>query len=634
MFDSVLNIYLDARVKGKRAYNARKARGESGHLTSLDGLLKDIEIISTVDLGVREIPLRKVKGTNSNSRRMVFSKNFLPLEPANSEFAGKWMSLCEAHLKDGIRDSIKVYEYMNYFYVIEGNKRVSVLKYFDAVAISAQIIRLIPKYEEDDPDIKLYYKFLEFYKETNINELWLSKEIYYDELLEELETYNPDLSFYKDKYLHFFNNVYLPFRRLYLELGGKSLDITTGDAFVLYARIYNLQQKLDTAVTRELMPNLIKELESYDKENSMEIKTDALDFERNPIINALSNMMGQKSLKIAFIYAKSVEESGWTRSHELGRLAVQEEFKGVIETKSFENIQDDETLENLITSLVEEGYNTFFTTALVHRKATLSSALIHNSARFFNCSGNRPYVHMSNYYGRSYETKFLTGMLAGALTKTNVIGYTSSDPTPETISSLNAFAIGAKMVNPNVTVKVCWTGVWNSPESNAIKIEKLVHCGVDLISSKNNILSREATSKYGITSMLCTVNQEDKTLDRYIAAPIWKWEVFYKKIINSLINGSYARIVNSSREKKLINFWWGIESGGIDIFIDYKQVPKETVKLIKLMRQLIISEQFSPFSGPVSDIDGNIRIEEGETLSVEEIIEMDWYADNIIILDI
>lgn len=630
----ISEVYSDARAKGKKAYNARKARGKSGHLTSLEGIIKDIEIMSTVDIGIREIQLKKIKGTNSNFRRMAFSKNFLPLEEPSSEFAGKWKVLCEAHLSDGIRDPIKVYEYMNFFYVIEGNKRVSVLSYYDASSIRAQILRLIPKYNEQDADVRLYYKFLDFYKLTNLNQIWLSQEEGYNRLAEALVDYHPKLSFYDDKYLHFFNFVFLPFRRLYKSSGGDKLNITTGDAFVLYARIYNIPQELDVLETKDLMPNLIQELLNADISDSSHIKTDALDLEKPSLINALSSLMGQKKMKIAFIYAKTIEDSGWSRSHEIGRQAVQESFKDNIETVSFEGIREDDQLKELIDELVKKGYHTIFTTAYVHRKATLSAALLYDQVKFFNCSGNRPYVHMSSYYGRSYEARFLTGLIAGSLTQTNVLGYTANSPFPETISCINAFALGAKMVNPHAKVKVSWTGVWNNPEENAKKIDKLIECGVDIISSKNNRLSRDATDEYGITSMLCTVDITQKKLDTYLAAPIWKWEVFYNKIITSLMNGSYSRIVRANREKQLVNFWWGLETGGIDVFMDEEILPVETVKLVKLMKRLIQSDQFKIFEGRVYDHTGALKLSEGELLSAEDILTMDWYADNVILTDI
>jgi len=632
MFDNSNEIYADARSKGKKEYNRRKARGLSGHLTSLDGIIKDIDIMTTVELGESEIPLKKIKGTYSNFRRMTFSKGFMPLEHPNSEFAGKWKNLCVAHLEEGIRDPIKVYEYMNFFYVMEGNKRVSVLKYFEASAIRGRILRLIPKYDPKDEDVRLYYRFIAFHKETGLNQLWLSKEADYDELQEALDKHNPELKFYENKYKHFYHEIYLPFRKIYKKHGGDNLNITTADAFILYLRIYDLPEEFSTKETDDLMPKLISELVSYNVEVSRDIQTSSDQLNRTNLIDSISGLIAGK-MKIAFIYSKKISESGWSYSHELGRLSISESFKNNIETKSFENISDEEALKDLIDQLVEEGYQAIFTTAFIHRKATLSAALLHDKVKFFNCSGSRPYVHMSSYYGRSYETRFLTGMIAGAMTKSNSIGYTAATPTPDTISCINAYAIGAKMVNPHAIVKVMYTGMWNSPSENEKKIKQLAIEGVDLVSSKNNILSRKATEGVGITSMLCSINNESKELEDYLAAPIWNWEVFYEKIIGSLINGSYGRILRNSKEKQLINFWWGIESGGIDVYMN-QIVPSETRKLVNMMRRLIISDQFKPFSGPIKDSQGEIRVEEGEILSAESIIEMDWYVSNVKILDL
>lgn len=631
MFDNMMEAYNEARSKGRREYNKRKARGLSGHLTSLEGIIKDIDIMTTIDIGELEIPLKKIKGTYSTFRRMSFSKNFLPLEEQNSEFASKWMALCQAHLDEGIRDPIKVYEYMNYFYVMEGNKRVSVLKYYEASSIRGRILRLIPKYDIEDPDIVLYYRFLDFNKLTGLNQVWLSQSRDYDVLERALKTYDPSLRFYENKYKCFYHEVYLPFRKIYKASGGDKLDITTGDAFILYLQIYDLPESLSTKETTLLMPNLIQELGSRDTVMARDIQTSSESLEKPSLIQSLSGMIASRKRKIAFIYAKDIESSGWSYSHELGRLAIQEKMGSNIETASFENVYEEEELIQLIDQLVLEGYHAIFTTALVHRKGTLSAALKYDKVHFFNCSGSRPYVHMSSYYGRSYETRFLTGMIAGAMTTSNILGYTASLPTPDTISCINAFALGAKMVNPHAIIKVSYTGVWNSPEDNEKKIALLVTEGADLISSKNNILSRRATRSYGITSMLCTVNTESKVLEEYLAAPIWKWEVFYTKIINAMLNGSYEKIMKSNKSKQLINFWWGLESGGIDVYMS-EFVPSETRKLVSMMKRMIASGQFYPFGGPIKDQLGEVRVEDKEILSTEAIIEMDWYVSNVKII--
>lgn len=629
----ITDYYIDARNKGKKEYNRLKARGASGHLTSLDGILKDIEIVATVDLGVREIPLKKVVGTYFNSRRMIFSKNFMPLENLNTEFGSKWTNLCQAHLEEGIRDPIKVYEYLNYYYVMEGNKRVSVLKYFDAVKVSAHIYRMIPKYDEQDEDIKLYYAFMEFFKETNIIELWFSKTTRYKRMLRYLKQYDPGESYFDSKYQHFLTYVYEPFRKIFKQAGGDQLAVTTADAFLLYAKLYELPKELDEAVTEKMMPLLIRELQNYGDDEEIDIMTTSDDIDKTSFLDTISSLMTHKKLKVGFVYARTVEKSGWTYSHELGRQHVETHFADQIETDFIDNVPEDKSAYEVIKSFATQGYDVIFTTSEIYRRVTLRCALEHPEVKFFNCSGNRPYVHMTNYFGRTYEPRYLTGIIAGALTKTNIIGYTATEPNPEVISCINAFAMGIKMVNPNAKLLVVWTGEWNNPKVSTDLSEKLIERGADIVSNKNLIVPRGVTWDYGVYSMLCDINPITKQPEHYLASPIWNWGMFYEKIIGSILNGTYQRVTAQHfEESRLINFWWGIASGVIDVYYSKTHVPSETAKLLEILKKMIMTDQFHPFSGPIYDQDHKLRVQPNKILTPEEIMDMDWYVDNVQII--
>ena len=631
--DKASNYYLDARSLGRKEYSRLKARGRSGHLTSLDGILKDIEIVATIDLGVRDIPLKKVIGTYFNSRRMIFSKNFMPLEALNTEFGGKWASLCNSHLEEGIREPIKVYEYLNYYYVMEGNKRVSVLKYFDALSVSAQIYRLIPRYDEIDEDVVLYYSFLDFYKETGLIELWFSKKTRYNSLLKYLNEYNPEVLYHKTKYEHFLHFVYEPFRKIYKKSGGDQLDITTADAFLQYAKLYEIPQALDEKLAEKVMSNLIKELVNYGENEEIDIYTDSGSIDKATIMETISSIISHKKIKVGFVYARNANSSGWTYSHELGRRHIQARFNDQIETDFIDEVPEDKSAYSAIEEFAGEGYDVIFTTSEIYRRATLRVALEHPEIKFFNCSGNRPFVHMTNYFGRTYEPRFLTGIIAGAMTDSNIIGYTATDPNPEVISCINAFAIGVKMVNPKARVLVVWTGEWNNPAVTTDLSERLIDMGADIISNKNLIVPRDVTMEYGVYSMLCNIDSVTKKPKNYLASPIWKWGIFYEKIVNSIINGSYQRVTAQNFEdSKLTNFWWGISSGVLDIYYSNKHIPVQTAKLIEIMKGLIITEQYHPFGGPLFDQNGVLRISNGKIATPEEILEMDWYVENVEII--
>ena len=159
----MLEDYKNALKSGQRAYRACVARGQSPYLAVLDDILVNVNIVSQEPLGLVEIPSDSLVGTKTSGRHTAFAPNFMPLLEADTEFATKWSNLCGAHLEEGIQNPILAYEFMNRFYVQEGNKRVSVLKYYGAVKIAGTVTRLIPA-RNDSLENRIYYEFLDFYK--------------------------------------------------------------------------------------------------------------------------------------------------------------------------------------------------------------------------------------------------------------------------------------------------------------------------------------------------------------------------------------------------------------------------------------------------------------------------------------
>ena len=148
-------------------FHSKTLKGMYPYLQVLDEILSYTTIVSKADLGLVDIPIDQIAGTKTAGRTNAFASNFMPLLPKDSEFAAKWCRLYEAHLEEGIREPIRAYEFMNRFYVQEGNKRVSVLKYCDAVTVPAYVTRLIPEPDDSD-ESKIYYEFLDFYENTGI----------------------------------------------------------------------------------------------------------------------------------------------------------------------------------------------------------------------------------------------------------------------------------------------------------------------------------------------------------------------------------------------------------------------------------------------------------------------------------
>ncbi len=617
--------YLAARKLGIKEYSRNISNGQSGYLPFLEGVLKNIEIIYELDLGIIELPLKKIVGTYTYARSRSFAANFMPLLKSKSEFAQKWSILCDAHINEGIRDPIKVYEYLNWFYVVEGNKRVSVLKYYDAYSIQGQVSRLVPKRDENDINISIYYEFLDFYKKTNINLIWFTKRNSFSRLYGYLEGFVPDFKLAgMDKYRYFTNSIYMPFRKIYHELGGQKLPITTGDAFLEYITVYGMPTSIDETLLRTRLSGFVMELEQISGNKSPDIQTVPVDNSES-IITALTTMVKpKKTLKVAFVYAKDANSSSWTFSQEMGRNHVNNVFGDAISTSYVDNVPESLEAYDSMKQLAEEGNDVVFVTSPAFINATLKAALEYPETKFLNCSETHSFKHVNTYFGRIYEPRFLAGIVAGAVTKSNIVGYVGTHPIPGVINGINSFALGARMVNPNVKVRVEWLEHWDNTEGAEAASKKLISQGADIISHHDTLSNREFSREYGVYSVLSGFDGNGST-NEYIAAPVWNWGIFYEKMLRNLIKS--WRIFGS--EQKVINFWWGMDSGIVDFFYSKRLVPRETQKLLNFLRNMIVNGAFHPFTGPIYSQDGLLRISQDQIATREQIIGMDWFVDII-----
>ncbi|HHW67791.1 BMP family ABC transporter substrate-binding protein [Defluviitalea raffinosedens] len=625
------NAFQHACKLGKASYSENVSKGISGYLPSLGGIVKNSDIASEINLGIVEIPLKKIIGTYSHSRSIAFASNFMPLISGESEFKSKWTALYIAHMEEGIRDPIKVYEYLNWFYVVEGNKRVSVLKYCDAYGIAADVTRLIPKKDESDPVIKIYYEFLEFNKQTGINSIWFSKENGFTELGKYLQQYSPNLTVYSDKYKHFMGNIYRPFREIYHRLGGDKLNITTGDALLEYIKIYGLPDEIKEDVLRNRIKKFMTELEALSENQSREVRTDPIEVPKKNVISSLTTLMtSRKNLRVAFVYAKTIKSSGWTYAHNLGRLHVENVFKDQITTTYLENVPESNEAYKYLKELAKDDYDIIFTTSPTYINPTLKAALEFPNVKFLNCSETHSFRHVSTYFGRIHEPRFLTGIIAGSLTKTNIIGYVATYPIPEVITGINAFALGARMVNPYVKVKVEWTHKWDQPEKAKNLGITLNNAGADIISHDDLPVPGEVSKEYGVYSLKFADEGEKDISQVHFALPIWNWGIFYERLLRNILSGTWRvvfDVLNSN--PKLVNFWWGMDTGMVDIIYSKTHVPLQTQCLVELMKKMIVQNEYYPFTGPIYDQNGNLRIPKDETASYEQILSMNWFVDGV-----
>ncbi|MGE5613364.1 MAG: BMP family ABC transporter substrate-binding protein [Bacillota bacterium] len=615
-------MYESARRLGQKEYSRNISKGQTGYLPFLEGVLKNIDIVYEMDLGVIDIPLKKIVGTYTYGRSRSFASNFMPLLKPGSEFASKWTVLCKAHLKEGIRDPIKAYEYLNWFYVVEGNKRVSVLKYFDAYSIQGQVYRLVPKRDESDPNISIYYEFLDFYKNTGINVVWFTKKNSFNRLFSYLENFSGG-------YKTFVSSVYLPFRKVYHELGGQELPITTGDAFLEYITVYGMPDEIDEDELKPRLEGFITELGQLSGKEAADVQTEPIDTGESLISTLTTFVRPKKIFKVAFVYAKDTKTSSWTYSQEMGRIHVSKVLNDSVVTSFIDNVPESPEAYGALKQLAEDGNDVVFVTSPAMINVTLKAALEYPRTRFLNCSETQSYKHVNTYFGRIYEPRFLAGIAAGAVTKTDTLGYVASYPVPGVINGINSFALGARMVNPNAKVKVVWINSWDNVEDAKKASRELISRGADIIAHHDTLSDRRVSGEYGVyavTGEAAGTAGGGRGRREYIAAPIWNWGIFYEKMVRNLMNSTWKPF---GAEQKGINFWWGLDSGIVDFFYSRRLVPLETQKLLDFLKNMIISGSFHPFTGPVHDRNGILRVKKGEFATREQIINMDWFVEAV-----
>ena len=609
--------YMSAYKAGQKEYRTRLQKGDYPYLPALDEILSYTEVVSEVSLGLCEIPIELIVGTKTRGRTNSFASNFMPLLAPNSEFAGKWINLCTSLQEEGLRDSVKVYEFMNRFYVLEGNKRISVLKYLDAYSVPCSVIRIVPK-RTDSKENEIYFEFIDFYAVTGLNLVTFSEKGRYAKLLEQIGTPKGE-KWSSDDRLEF-NSVYARFRKAFESRGGKKLSITVGDAFLAFITVFGYQETRQKT-TQEIKNNLSKVWDEFvvlTKEESIELSMEPPKKDVSPISykNLLNLILPDNAnkVKIAFFYEKTHRTSSWTYGHELGRLYLNNVFPGQVQSTAFENTVAGENDLERMEQAVKDGYNLIFATTPVMIPASLKVAANHPDVKILNCSLNISHPTLRTYYARMYEAKFLAGAIAGCLTTTNKIGYIANYPIYGMIASINAFALGAKLVNPHAKVYLDW----NNLKDRGVKI--LEDPEINYIMDQDMTLPGNASRHFGLYCF------DGETPDN-LAMTTWHWGKLYEKIVRRVLNGTWKE--DAATGGRAINYWWGMSSGAVDLIYS-QDLPRSTKQLVELLRNDICSETLIPFSGDLFAQDGTVMNSAGEVIPPREIITMDWLVDNVV----
>ncbi len=358
-------------------------------------------------------------------------------------------------------------------------------------------------------------------------------------------------------------------------------------------------------------------------------------------------------LKAAWIYVGPIGDYGWSHAHERGRLYVKDKFPWLEALPPAESVAEADVDRYIERFIVEEGADVVFTTSFGFMDATIEAGKKHPDKILFHCSGYKRAPNVGTYFAEFYQLYYLNGLMAGALTKTGKVGYVAAHPIPEVVRHINAFALGVKEVNPEATVHVRWLFAWYDPAKAREAAESLIAEGCDALAfTEDSPTVIEVGQEYvekgkPIYTFSHYSPMQDFGADSCVSGQLVHWEVLYEDILAKIYAGAYT---NENLEK--VDYWWMLKEGavelggkfGVPINPKFEAPLKEkkvtdpvfgeiSVYDLVMKRVEQMSEEtvlFDPFTGPIKDQAGKVRIEAGRRATHDELWTIDWFVDNVV----
>lgn len=611
-------LYLKMRKNGLKSVQKASAEGRFPYLRSLERVLPEYDKLPKMPLGSVEVPLDMIAGTLTAGRENAFSWDFYPILGERSEFAAKWMNLYTSQQEVGIREPAVIFEYMNRYYVQEGNKRVSVLKASEGDSIPANVTRIMPR-RDDSEESRIYYEYVDFYAVTRILEITFSKEGAYEKLA---AAFGQNLKEeWPESVVEELTYAYRTFQKIYDKKGGKKLNLTAGDAFLRYVLVYgreSFDEDAETAISGKIKALWFEYL--ADEEDAVLI-TDPGQRQKN-LMDVLTNFVRpvytkEQPLRVAFLYQKNPQTSSWVYGHELGRNELLGRYDGIVDAIYFENCDSEAAIDEAFSSAAVKGVEVVFTTSPMMMQSSVRAAIKFPYMKIFNCSVNLSSSAVRTYYSRMYEARFLMGALAASISDDHRLGYVADYPIYGTMAGINAFALGASLVDPQAKVYLYWSG------KKGEDWEKLAEeDGVRLISGPTLIRPDHANRKYGLFSV------DGPGMITNIAAPMWNWGRFYGFILDSILDGTYEERDDVGDDKG-INYWYGLSAQVVDLFFS-NELSYQSRNLMSFLKKGIVEGSLDPFGLELRTKDGVIHREGDAPLTARQIITMDYLLDNVV----
>ena len=328
-------------------------------------------------------------------------------------------------------------------------------------------------------------------------------------------------------------------------------------------------------------------------------------------------------LKIGFVYVAPLADAGWVRQHDEGRKAVEAALGGQVKTTYVENVPEGADAERVIRDMAQQGHRLIFTPSFGYMEPTLKVAKDFPDVKFESITGYKTAPNVATANARYYEGRYLAGIAAGRMTKTNVAGYVAGFPIPEVLQGINAFTLGMRSVNPKAEVKVLWLDAWFDPPKERDAAMTLFNQDADVIAFHTGSTAVMAAAQArGKLAVAYHSDMRKVAPDAQIVAVTHHWGGYYTQRARAVLDGSW----------KSGNVWGGVKEGMIRVGDFGPKVPKAVQQEVLARQQDIAAGRLQPFRAAASDVrdnEGHVVIAKGSALSDAQILQMNWLAEGV-----
>ena len=338
------------------------------------------------------------------------------------------------------------------------------------------------------------------------------------------------------------------------------------------------------------------------------------------IFTVTSPVFADQPLKVGFIYVGPVGDAGWTYAHNQGRLELEKNLGARVTTTYVENVPEGADSERVIRKLVEDGNKLIFTTSFGYMNPTAKVASEFPDVVFEHCTGFKTAKNLGTYETRLYQGAYLQGIIAGKMTKSNLLGVVASFPIPEVIRNIDAFTLGAQSVNPAVTTKVIWVNSWYDPAKERQAAEVLVAEGVDIMNQNTDSpATLQVAQEKGVYAFGWNSDMSKFAPKAQLTASTNHWGGFYTEMAKEVIAGTW----------KSTQIHGGLKEDMIVMAPLNPVIPAATVKLFKAKEKAIATGKFDPFQGPVIDQSGAIKVAAGTVMPLNQLLSINFYVKGV-----